>query len=74
MLAATIPVDLAATGQAIYGTVGIGVANVVLTLVSGWLIAWIGYASFIVMALLCLAALPVISTLAARLRVPYAAA
>ena len=59
LLASNVPRELAATAQAIYGTVGIGAATAVLTLVSGWLYASIGPQAFIVMSLLCLVALPV---------------
>jgi MFS transporter, PPP family, 3-phenylpropionic acid transporter len=59
LLASNVPRDLAATAQAIYGTVGVGAASALLTALSGWLYAWIGAQAFIVMSLLCLAALPV---------------
>ena len=64
LLAESVPQQLAATAQAIYGTVGVGAATALLTLVSGWLYARMGAAAFGVMSLLCLVALPV----AARLR------
>ena len=64
LLAANVPAYLAATAQAIYGTVGVGLATAFLTLISGWLYARMGPAAFAIMSLLCLGALP----LAVRLR------
>lgn len=64
IIAAVVPSDLAATAQAIYGTVGIGGANVLMTLVAGALFGRYGAAAFWPMAGLCLLALP----LAWRLR------
>jgi PPP family 3-phenylpropionic acid transporter len=64
LLVLSVPQQLAATAQAIYGTVGIGAATALLTLASGWLYARLGSAAFGIMSLLCLAALP----LAAGLR------
>ena len=64
LLAEHVPQQLAATAQAIYGTVGVGLATAALTLVSGWLYARMGPEAFGFMSLLCLAALP----LTARLR------
>jgi PPP family 3-phenylpropionic acid transporter len=57
LLAQCVPAELAATAQAVYGTVGVGAATAVLTLVSGWLYAWMGSGAFAVMSVLCLAAL-----------------
>ena len=59
LLASTVPTELAATGQAVYGTVGVGAASALLTLASGWLYAGLGAHAFLVMSGLCLAALPV---------------
>lgn len=59
ILAARVPPELAATAQAIYGTVGIGATTAILTIASGWLFAWLGGQAFIAMSLLCIAALPV---------------
>src|SRR6185369_8441507 len=39
LLAGSVPAQLAATAQAIYGTVGVGAATALLTLASGWLYA-----------------------------------
>jgi MFS transporter, PPP family, 3-phenylpropionic acid transporter len=58
LLAAAVPPDLAATAQAIYGTVGVGGANVLVTLAAGALYARYGAAAFWPMAALCLLALP----------------
>ena len=59
----TVPRRLAGTAQASYGTVGIGGATALLTVVSGWLFARFGPGGFWGMALLCSAALPVIWSL-----------
>ena len=61
-----VPLRLAATAQAIYGTLCIGLATAMLTLVSGVLYGRMGGTAFLVMAALCLLALP----LCARLRSP----
>jgi MFS transporter, PPP family, 3-phenylpropionic acid transporter len=65
LLAQSVPDALAATAQAIYGTVGVGVAGAVVTLASGWLYGRLGAAAFAVMAALCLAAMPIARSLAA---------
>jgi PPP family 3-phenylpropionic acid transporter len=59
IIGAIVPRDLAATAQAIYGTVGIGAATALLILASGWLYAGLGAQGFLVMAGLCVVALPV---------------
>jgi len=64
LLANTVPAHLAATAQALYGTVGVGAATALLTLLSGWLYAGMGPRAFAVMSVLSLLALP----LAAGLR------
>jgi MFS transporter, PPP family, 3-phenylpropionic acid transporter len=56
----TVPRDLAATAQAVYGLVAVGGATAVLILLSGWLYAHFGAAGFWGMAALCVAAFPVI--------------
>ena len=61
-----VPLRLAATAQAIYGTLCIGLATAVLTLASGLLYDRMGGPAFLVMAALCMLALP----LCARLRLP----
>jgi PPP family 3-phenylpropionic acid transporter len=58
VLAHIVPPGLEGTAQAIYGTVGIGAASAVLTLVSGALYARVGAHGFWVMAALCALALP----------------
>jgi MFS transporter, PPP family, 3-phenylpropionic acid transporter len=63
LLAECVPPHLSATAQAIYGTLAVGIATAVLTLVSGWLYARLGPQAFAVMSLLCLAALPISATL-----------
>jgi PPP family 3-phenylpropionic acid transporter len=59
LLAQCVPDALAATAQAIYGTVGVGAATALLTLISGWLYARLGAAALGIMSALCLAALPI---------------
>ena len=59
LIAAIVPSRLAATAQAIYGTVAVGVATALLTLGSGPLYAHEGATGFWVMAGLCAAAIPV---------------
>jgi MFS transporter, PPP family, 3-phenylpropionic acid transporter len=66
LLAEAVPEDLAATAQAIYGTVGVGSATVLLTLLSGWLYARMGPEAFGLMGLLCLAAVPLAASLRER--------
>lgn len=58
VLARTVPQGLEGTAQAIYGTVGIGAASALLTLVSGALYARVGVQGFWVMAALCALAFP----------------
>jgi PPP family 3-phenylpropionic acid transporter len=58
LIARTVPQGLEGTAQAIYGTVGIGAAVALLTLVSGALYARLGAQGFWLMAALCALALP----------------
>jgi PPP family 3-phenylpropionic acid transporter len=58
LIARIVPQGLEGTAQAIYGTVGIGVAIALLTLVSGALYARLGAQGFWIMAALCALALP----------------
>ena len=58
LLAISVPPHLAATAQALYGTVGIGAATALLTVASGWLYSGLGAQAFLVMSALCIAALP----------------
>jgi PPP family 3-phenylpropionic acid transporter len=57
LMAAIVPPELAGTAQAIYATVG-AAATALLILASGSLYAHFGAQGFLVMALLCVAALP----------------
>jgi MFS transporter, PPP family, 3-phenylpropionic acid transporter len=59
MLSVVVTPALAATAQAIYGTVAVGAMTVIVTLVSGPLYGAFGPRAFWVMALLCAAALPI---------------
>jgi MFS transporter, PPP family, 3-phenylpropionic acid transporter len=58
LIARTVPQGLEGTAQAVYGTVGIGAASALLTLVSGALYARVGAQGFWVMAALCALAFP----------------
>jgi MFS transporter, PPP family, 3-phenylpropionic acid transporter len=59
LLSVVVPPALAATAQAIYGTVAVGAMTVIVTLASGPLYGALGPRAFWVMALLCAAALPI---------------
>ena len=61
-----VPARLAATAQAVYGTACIGLATALLTLLSGLLYGRIGGHAFLVMAALCLLALPLCGGLRQR--------
>ena len=63
LLARIVPDHLAATAQAIYGTVGVGAATALITVISGLLYARMGVWAFGVMSMLCLAALPIARSL-----------
>jgi MFS transporter, PPP family, 3-phenylpropionic acid transporter len=67
LIARIVPEGLEGTAQAIYGTIGIGAASALLTLVSGALYERLGAQGFWVMASLCALALPL--TLKLRERV-----
>ncbi|MGH8542228.1 MAG: MFS transporter [Gammaproteobacteria bacterium] len=58
LIARTVPQGLEGTAQAIYGTVGIGAATALLTLVSGALYSRLGEQGFWGMAALCALAFP----------------
>jgi len=58
LIGAMVPPGLAATAQAIYGTLGIGAATALMTLASGFLYSRFGAAGFYLMALLCAAGIP----------------
>jgi MFS transporter, PPP family, 3-phenylpropionic acid transporter len=68
IIAETVPRGLVGTAQAFYGTVAIGGATAVLTMVSGSLFSRFGPYGFWGMASLCCAALPVIWSLRSSLR------
>jgi PPP family 3-phenylpropionic acid transporter len=59
LIVAVVPVRLAATAQAIYGTLCVGLASALVTLASGPLYARTGGTAFLIMAALCLLALPI---------------
>ncbi len=63
IIADTVAPSLAGTAQAFYGTVAIGGATALLTVVAGWLFAHLGANGFWGMALLSCASLPVIWSL-----------
>ena len=63
IIAASVPQQLAATAQALYGTLGVGIATALVVLCSGWLYARLGSHAFWVMSVLCLVALPVVAKL-----------
>src|SRR5262249_38554445 len=63
IIADAVPRSLAGTAQAFYGTVGIGGATALLTMIAGWLCAHFGATGFWGMALLGCVALPVIWSL-----------
>jgi MFS transporter, PPP family, 3-phenylpropionic acid transporter len=58
LIVQVVPVRLAATAQSIYGTLCVGFATALLTLVSGLLYEQMDGHAFLVMAALCLLALP----------------
>lgn len=58
LIGTVIPRHLAATAQALYGTVAAGAATALLTLVSGFLYTRLEGHAFFVMALMCAVAIP----------------
>jgi MFS transporter, PPP family, 3-phenylpropionic acid transporter len=58
VLAAIVPAELAGTAQTFYSTVGVALPSALLTLASGALYDNIGASGFLVMAGMCLAAMP----------------
>jgi MFS transporter, PPP family, 3-phenylpropionic acid transporter len=58
LISTSVQPRLAATAQAVYGTVAVGAATALLMFASGWLYAWIGNVAFWMMALLCAFAVP----------------
>jgi MFS transporter, PPP family, 3-phenylpropionic acid transporter len=63
LIVTVAPVRLAATAQALYGTLCVGLSIALVTLASGLLYARAGGAAFLIMAALCLLALPVCTRL-----------
>ena len=59
VLGSIVPQRLAATAQAVYSTVAVGIVSALLTLVSGWLYGQFGAGAFWVMAGLCAVAPPI---------------
>ncbi|AWN46756.1 MFS transporter [Methylobacterium terrae] len=58
-IAELVPERLAATGQTLYGTFGLGLASAILTAAGGLLYGALGAGAFWIMAALCAAGLPV---------------
>jgi PPP family 3-phenylpropionic acid transporter len=65
LIVAVAPVRLAATAQGIYGTLSVGLAVALLTFASGLLYARFNGEAFLLMAALCLMALPICAGLRA---------
>jgi PPP family 3-phenylpropionic acid transporter len=72
LIVTVAPVRLAATAQAIYGTLCVGLASALVTLASGPLYARAGGAAFLIMAALCLLALPICAGLCVCREIPSA--
>lgn len=66
LITAIVPLPLAATAQALYGTVAVGAASALLTLVAGPLYAHGGAMGFWVMAGLCAVSVPIARGLTPR--------
>jgi PPP family 3-phenylpropionic acid transporter len=66
LIVAVAPIRLAATAQALYGTLSVGLAIALLTFASGLLYARLGGEAFLLMAALCLLALPLCAGLRAH--------
>src|SRR3954463_10917930 len=58
LIVQVVPIRLAATAQSIYGTLCVGLATALLILASGMLYERMGGHAFLLMAALCLLALP----------------
>jgi PPP family 3-phenylpropionic acid transporter len=63
LIGTRVPPALAATAQALYGSLGVGITSVVLTLFSGWAYGQFGARGFWAMAAVCALAFPVIWSL-----------
>jgi MFS transporter, PPP family, 3-phenylpropionic acid transporter len=59
LIASTVPSHLAASAQALYGTLAVGFSTTVLTFASGSLYLWLGGQAFCIMAILCAVAIPI---------------
>ncbi len=68
IIAAVVPDERAATAQAFYGTLCLGLASAAITMASGWLWAAWGVRTFWAMSALCLLAVPFAVTLRLRPR------
>ena len=66
IIAVTVPDQLSATAQSVYGTLFLGIASATLTLASGALYGRFGAPAFWLMSLLCAAALPLTRGLSGR--------
>ena len=58
LISSTVPGHLAATAQALYGTLAVGLSTTLLTFASGSLYMWLGGQAFYIMAILCATAIP----------------
>jgi MFS transporter, PPP family, 3-phenylpropionic acid transporter len=59
VIASTVPSDLAASAQALYGTLAVGLSTTLLTFASGPLYLLLKGHAFCIMAMLCAAAIPI---------------
>ncbi len=66
VIAAVVPNERAATAQALYGTLCLGIASALVTSASGWLWGAWGAHAFWTMSALCLVAVPLAATLKTR--------
>ena len=66
VIAAVVPDERAATAQALYGTLCLGLASAAVTMTAGWLWAAWGARAFWTMSALCLAAVPLAATMRVR--------
>jgi MFS transporter, PPP family, 3-phenylpropionic acid transporter len=59
LIASTVPSHVAASAQALYGTLAVGFSTTLLTFASGSLYLWLGGQAFWIMAMLCAVAIPI---------------
>lgn len=59
LIASTVPSHVAASAQALYGTLAVGFSTTLLTFASGSLYLWLGGQAFWIMAILCAVAIPI---------------